>query len=45
MAGMTKSNYAFIESGERDGSLASWSALQEALRIPDSKMWGIIKEK
>lgn len=34
-----------IESGDRDGTLEFWQTVQDALDIPDSDMWTLMKKE
>ena len=42
-SGLSKSMYASIEKGVRCGTFKTWEKIQEALGIPDDKMWAVIK--
>ena len=40
--GYDRTNYATIEQGKRDGSIAFWKALQRRFNIPGNEMWALI---
>lgn len=40
--GCTRTTYAAIENGERQGSLAFWETLQEVFDIPSEAMWDMM---
>ena len=42
--GVTRSAYAQIEKGTRDGKKTFWNALQKAFNIPDAEMWGLMRK-
>lgn len=40
---VSRTTYAKIENGERDGSRAFWNNLQREFNVPDSEMWNLQK--
>ena len=41
--GVTRSTYANIENGVREGRKTFWKLLQAAFDIPDEEMYGLMK--
>lgn len=42
---MTRSRYAGIEAGRRNGSQEFWTKLQQAFKISDAEMWKLTKKE
>ena len=42
---VSRTTYALIEKGNRDGSQAFWEALQKEFSVPDSKMYNLMKRE
>lgn len=43
--GVSRTTYAYIESGERDGSHKFWTNLQREFGVPDSDMYNLMKKE
>ena len=43
--GVSRTTYAHIENGNRDGSQAFWNAFQREFSVPDSEMYALMKPK
>lgn len=43
--GVTRSTYAAIENGDREGRKTFWRLLQCAFNIPDAEMYGLMKNE
>ena len=41
----SRSQYALIERGERDGTQAFWNNLQAAFSVSDEEMWKLMKKE
>lgn len=44
LIGVTRSRYAMIEKGTRNGQQSFWNALQKAFNIPDAEMWTLMRK-
>jgi len=43
--GCSRSRYAGIEAGKRDGAQKFWKTLQQTFNISDDKMWGLMNKE
>ena len=43
ICGVSRVTYAKIENGERGGSAAFWTTLQNVFGVPDEEMWKLQK--
>ncbi len=41
--GYSLSQYALIEQGRRNATLAFWSKFQQVFDVPDAEMWQLMK--
>lgn len=40
----SRSQYALVERGERDGTLEFWNNLQQTFFIPSANMWDLMRK-
>ena len=40
----SRSQYALIERGDRNGTQAFWNTLQNIFNVPDAEMWELMKK-
>lgn len=43
--GFSRSQYALIEQGNRNGTIDFWDKLKSTFNIPDSDMWNLMKNE
>lgn len=43
--GCTRSRYAGIEAGRRNGAQEFWATLQQTFNISDDEMWGLMSRE
>lgn len=43
--GCTRSRYAGIEAGRRNGAQEFWTTLQQTFSISDDEMWGLMSKE
>lgn len=43
LLGISRSTYAYIERGERSGTIDVWSTLQRVFNVPDAEMFSLQK--
>ena len=43
--GLNRANYAMIEIGKRNGTMAFWNKIQTTFNIPENDMWSLMKNE